>query len=52
MKLSDISLTEWAVTDMHWWNELAYAVTTWQRGKAAKHGATPAGPPIGMDEGS
>ena len=34
-RLGDITLTEWAATDMQWWHEMAQSMSAWHNGKTA-----------------
>lgn len=40
MRISDLTIAEYAATDAQWWHELAQALTSWQHGRSAGgHGA-------------
>ncbi len=39
-RLGDLTITEWAATDMQWWHEMAQAMSAWHNGQeAAKVGS-------------
>lgn len=35
LRLHDLTIAEFAATDMQWWHELAQAVTSWSHGRTA-----------------
>lgn len=39
LRLTDLTITEWAETDMEWWHEANTAVTAFRQGQSARHAA-------------